>query len=95
MRLMTQWLAVTALALTLGGISAAACDDPNNDVGARCTQAIDCTPPLVCSNRDATDVALGICVYPEALPDAATDAATDAAADAAADADLSSDASGV
>lgn len=87
MRRFTSWLAITALALTFGGISATACDDPNRDLGARCTQTDDCTPPLVCSNHDATDGTLGICVYPEALPDAGPDAGLDAA--------LTADASGI
>ena len=72
MRPIIQRLALASLlALCTAAPGAAACDDPNRDVGARCTQTTDCTPPLVCSNRDATDIALGICVYPEALPDAA------------------------
>lgn len=66
--------AIAAIALT-STLAATACDDPNRDVGARCTRTDDCTPPLVCSNRDATDDTLGICVYPEALPDAGPDAA--------------------
>ena len=71
MQRLKPWLALAATALTFIGLTAAACDDPNQNVGARCTTISDCTPPLVCSNRDATDLSLGICVYPEALPDAA------------------------
>ncbi len=58
------------LAVALGAVTLSACEDPNDDVGARCTTVEDCTPPLICSNRDATDLSAGICVYPEALPDA-------------------------
>jgi len=81
-------VAIVAIALTTA-LAVAACDDPNRNVGARCTHTDDCTPPLVCSNRDATDGTLGICVYPEALPDAGPDAAD------LPDADPSTDASGV
>jgi hypothetical protein len=86
--------AIAAIALT-AALAATACDDPNHDVGARCTRTNDCTPPLVCSNRDATDGTLGICVYPEALPDAgpSTDDLPDAAPST--DAAPSADASGV
>ncbi len=59
-----------ALAFSLGCLALTACDDPNHAVGSRCTIIDDCTPPLICSNRDATDLSTGICVYPEALPDA-------------------------
>jgi hypothetical protein len=67
MRRIILWL---ALPIAIGAIAVTACDDPNSDVGARCTVTHDCTPPLICSNRDATDLSGGICVYPEALPDA-------------------------
>ncbi len=69
MRRLKPWLAILATALTFCG-AAAACDDPIDNVGDRCTRTSSCTPPLICSNRDAPDE-LGICVYPEALPDAA------------------------
>ncbi len=69
MRRLKTWLAIIATALSLCGLSAA-CDDPIDNVGDRCTRTTSCTPPLVCSNRDAP-AELGICVYPEALPDAA------------------------
>ena len=51
-------------------LAAGACREPNLGMGDRCTGPGDCQAPLVCSNRDATDL-LGICVLPEALPDAA------------------------
>ncbi len=74
-RLANAYVSVTltltlTLAIAFGGLALTACDDPNHDVGSRCTIIDDCTPPLICSNRDATDLSGGICVYPEALPDA-------------------------
>jgi len=62
-------IASVTITVTLGGLTLTACDDPNHAVGSRCTVIDDCTPPLICSNRDATDLSAGICVYPEALPD--------------------------
>jgi hypothetical protein len=63
-----RWLLLATAAL--GALGAWGCGDPNRNAGARCSTDGDCEAPLVCSNRDATDLG-GICVWPEALPDAA------------------------